>query len=203
MSQPLSFTEESARKAMRRKMRRARASLSAGQRHTAARGLARQLHALPELVRARRIGVYQPHGGELDVLSGLSGMVRRHRQLFLPALDPLRPGLLRFVAWTSDTQLVSNRFGIVEPCLRRHAATALWSLDVLLMPLVAFDEQGNRLGMGGGFYDRTLAELQRYPRRPALWGVAYDFQRVAALPVADWDVPLDGVITDSRIYARR
>jgi 5-formyltetrahydrofolate cyclo-ligase len=201
MTQPLSFTRESARKAMRRKMRRARARLSVGEQRQAALGLSRQLHYLA--ARGPRIGLYLPQQGELDVVTAVRKSPLHDKQHHLPVLDPLNPGRLLFCPWLPDTRLVSNRFGIPEPDLRRARPVPLWSLDLLLMPLVAFDDQGNRLGMGGGFYDRTLAELARRPARPRLLGVAYEFQRVAELPTADWDMPMDGVVTDSGIYSWR
>jgi 5-formyltetrahydrofolate cyclo-ligase len=75
-------------------------------------------------------------------------------------------------------------------------------LDVILMPLVAFDGQGNRLGMGAGYYDRTLAFLRhrRHWRKPRIIGLAYEFQRMPALPAEPWDVPLDGIITEAGFY---
>lgn len=202
MTEPLPFVTEAERKTLRRNMRRARRRLTPGERRLAAQRLARNLRGSDALRNATRIGVYRPHGGELDVLSGFRHGLLRGKQLYLPALDPLRHGLLRFVRWDRDTRLVTNRFGIAEPCLRRNHFSETWSLDLVLMPLVAFDEAGNRLGMGGGFYDRTLEALWRHPRRPRLVGVAYEFQRVASLPAAPWDVPLDGVITDGRATTR-
>jgi 5-formyltetrahydrofolate cyclo-ligase len=75
-------------------------------------------------------------------------------------------------------------------------------LDLILLPLVAFDESGQRLGMGGGFFDRSLAFLawRQHWRKPHLIGLAYDFQKVAALPREPWDVPLDAVVTDQNVY---
>ena len=74
-------------------------------------------------------------------------------------------------------------------------------LDLVLVPLVAFDDRGNRLGMGGGYYDQTFAFLsqRQHYRRPTLLGVAYEFQRLVALPVQAWDIPLDGVATEKRV----
>lgn len=202
MTEPLPFVTEAERKALRRNMRRIRRRLTPGERREAAERLARNLRNSDAVRRADRIGVYRPHGGELDVLHGFRHALLRDKRLFLPALDPLRHGMLRFVRWDGDTRLVTNRFGIAEPCLKFNRYNPVWSLDLILMPLVAFDEQGNRLGMGGGFYDRTLEALWRHPRRPRLAGVAYEFQRVASLPAASWDVPLDEVITDGPATTR-
>ena len=83
---------------------------------------------------------------------------------------------------------------------QRERARAAWALDAILVPLVGFDDRGHRLGMGGGVYDRALADLARRPRRPRLIGVAFEFQRQPRLREAAWDQPLDQVVTDVRRY---
>lgn len=188
--------DNATRASIRRQMRRRRRALTPGERHRAAARLARRLRRHEWAGRAHRIGIYLAGNGELDPLPAFQQSPLRHKQLYLPVLDPLRAGMLRFVPWTRDTRLIPNRFGIPEPSLRQHTGVATWTLDLILMPLVAFDDHGNRLGMGGGFYDRTLEALWRHPVRPRLVGVAHRFQRVEHLPTASWDVPLDTVITD-------
>ncbi len=102
---------------------------------------------------------------------------------------------MSFFIHSPEAPLTRNRFGIEEPPL-----SAPWintrALDLVLAPLVAFDDQGNRLGMGGGFYDQHFGAL---PKRlhPLLVGVAHELQRAEALPAAPWDVPLDGILTES------
>lgn len=174
-------------------MREKRRALSAWHREQAAWSLARNLHAQLWFMNADRIGLYLPHGGELDVLPAVLGSHRRGRSLYLPVLK--QRNHMEFVHWRPGQTLVSNRFGIPEPPPAPYLPAPLWSLDVLLLPLVAFDAAGNRLGMGGGFYDRTLATLSRSPRKPRLVGIAYPFQEVDALPVAPWDQKLDQIIT--------
>ncbi len=99
--------------------------------------------------------------------------------------------------------MVTNRFGIPEPQARHgaHPARRLpaWALDLILLPLVGFDDDGQRMGMGGGFYDRTLAFTRRPGPRPHLIGLAHECQRVESLPVAPWDVPLDAIVSDARV----
>lgn len=181
---------------IRRHMRALRRELTPAQRQWAAARLARRLRQLDWAGQAHRIGIYFAGNGELDPLPAFQQIPLRHKQLYLPVLDPLRAGMLRFVPWNRDTRLTTNRFGIPEPCLRQHQGVQTWTLDLILMPLVAFDDYGNRLGMGGGFYDRTLEALWRHPVRPRLVGVAHGFQRVEHLPAASWDIPVDTVITD-------
>ncbi len=126
------------------------------------------------------------------------------KRTYLPVLHGRR---LWFLPYDSETPLARNRFGILEPDVSPKRRRALEALDMVLVPLVAFDEQGNRLGMGGGYYDRTFAYLlgRRRWTRPLLVGVAYEFQCSAALPTRPWDVPLQAVATERglRFFARR
>ena len=142
---------------------------------------------------------YLANDGELDPAPLVRRLRSSGREIYLPVLDG---PLLRFAPWTEGEPLRRNRFGIPEPATRHRARSAL-RLDVILVPLVVFDDAGNRLGMGGGFYDRTFARLQdrRAWRRPRLVGVAYGFQRVETLSARSWDVRLCGVVTE-RGYQR-
>nr|VFK20302.1 MAG: 5,10-methenyltetrahydrofolate synthetase [Candidatus Kentron sp. LPFa] len=107
---------------------------------------------------------------------------------------------LWFLPFDANTPLVCNKYGIPEPALSSDSRCIPQALDLVLTPLVAFDGMGRRLGMGGGYYDRTFAYLlrRRVFVKPMLVGVAYAFQQVATpLPKNPWDVPLDGVVTDN------
>lgn len=131
----------------------------------------------------------------MDLAPLIERLWRCGKQIYLPVLHG--PALW-FMPFTPRTPLAHNRFGIPEPNLNAPHRAALRTLDLVLMPLVAFDRNGNRLGMGGGFYDRTFAYLRGSPRwaRPCLIGTAYEFQRVPPLAVQPWDVPLGGVVTE-------
>ena len=103
-----------------------------------------------------------------------------------------------FARYSQHSQLITNRFGILEPCIKGAVIAPAWSLDLILMPLVGFDRQGNRLGMGGGFYDRTLAFTARGQRpAPQLVGLAYSFQEVAPISPRKWDIPLNRIMTEN------
>ncbi len=180
---------------LRRALRARRRHLSSSRQAAASAAVCARVAALPDFRRARRIGFYLACGGEIDPqpLRRLAQRLGKH--CFLPVLHPLGHNRLHFVAWREGLPLVRNRFGIPEPRLRRPAP--VWSLDLILVPLVAFDARGNRLGQGGGFYDRTLEPLLRAPhRRPRLLGLAHSFQQVPLLAPAPWDVPLQGVATE-------
>jgi 5-formyltetrahydrofolate cyclo-ligase len=119
---------------------------------------------------------------------------------YLPVITPRQS--LWFAPYAEGDPLALNRFGIPEPARPGLSLVGARALDLILTPLVAFDDQGHRLGMGGGFYDRTLSFLrQRHAwHKPRLLGVAHELQRISALTAEPWDVPLDGVATDMQLY---
>jgi len=190
--------------ALRRRLRLLRRGLSASQQRNHARALARTLGRHPAFLRARRIGIYWPADGEIDPRP-LLGLAQANRKRWhLPVLCPHPHPRLWFLTYRPDEPLRPNRFGIPEPALRNRRLRLAWSLDILLVPLVGFDAECHRLGMGGGYYDRTLSFLSRrqHWRRPRLIGIAHECQRVAELPVRPWDIPLDLVMTERRVYRR-
>jgi 5-formyltetrahydrofolate cyclo-ligase len=191
---PLSDHHHQQRNLIRQRMRAKRRELPQQEQDIASHRLARTLQNEHWFSRAERIGLYLPHHGELSVLPAVLGSHRRKRKLYLPVVKNKQQ--MSFVGWQPGDALIENRFGIPEPRLKGAEIASLWTLDVLLLPLVAFDRSGNRLGMGGGFYDRLLAKLNQSLRRPRLVGVAYQFQEVDSLPVAPWDQKLDQIVTD-------
>ncbi|MHB0774975.1 5-formyltetrahydrofolate cyclo-ligase [Halomonas sp. WWR20] len=192
-----------ARGELRRELRRRRRALTPSQRRQASLALCRQLRQLPEMRRAQRVALYLPNDGEIDPTPLISWLHKRRASVYLPVLRPFTQNQLWFVAYRDTTPMVRNRFGIYEPDRRHgaHRARRLppWALDLVLLPLVGFDDAGNRMGMGGGFYDRTFAFSRLRRPHPRLIGLAHDCQHVDTLPVASWDVPLDAVVSDSRI----
>ena len=116
----------------------------------------------------------------------------------LPVLQADRQ--LRFAPWRSGEPLVSNRYGIPEPDLAPEQTLAATELDLLVLPLTGFDARGNRLGMGGGWYDRSLAFRRGRPPPPWLVGAAFALQQVDALAVQPWDIRLDAVCCDTATF---
>lgn len=184
------------RQQLRRRLRQQRRQLSPGQRHRAAHRAGPALANLLQCRPASHVALYLANDGELDLLPAMAHPRLHLSNLYLPWLDPLRRGHLRFRLWQPHHPMRPNQYGIAEPALALRAR-ALWALDVILLPAVAFDRAGHRMGMGGGYYDRTLADLQRRPRRPRLVAVGYDFQCMeeGVLPLAPWDQPVDGIVT--------
>jgi 5-formyltetrahydrofolate cyclo-ligase len=190
------------RAAVRKQLRKRRRALEEGARREAALGLLRVAAASRVFRRSTRIAFYVPNDGELDVMPLLERAWTRRKRCFLPVLDPLPPPRLRFLPYETGDRLIANRFGIPEPERAARDRIDAAALDLILLPLVAFDEAGNRLGMGGGFYDRTLGFLlrRRHWHRPVCYGVAFEFQRIERITAAAWDVPLDGCLTEIREY---
>ena len=187
---------------LRREMRAQRRALSQHEARAAALRLLR-LAQRHRLLRCHRIGFYLPMGEEIDLMPLLNAALWLKRACYLPVIPQRGARRLWFSRIGARDAWYQNRFGIFEHAARERRRAR--QLDVLFMPLVAFDVHGNRLGMGGGYYDTSLAYLRtcRLFRKPKLIGVAYDFQRVAALPSEPWDVPLDAVLTDRDLYRFR
>jgi 5-formyltetrahydrofolate cyclo-ligase len=154
--------------------------------------------------RSRTLSAYWAVGGELDLRPLLDAALKRGKQVYLPVVDP-RAGVLHFARYLPDRPLRRTRYGLHEPRRERGNVIDPRRLDLVLVPLVGFDAHGTRLGMGGGYYDRTFAFARTSPatRRPRLVGVAYELQRLAALERASWDVPVDAVVTEAGVYRFR
>lgn len=151
--------------------------------------------------RAKKIAVYMARDGELDLTPLISLLQRAGKLIYLPVLHPYQRKLW-FARYSSSKQLHLNRFSIPEPNINQHDKRTARFLDVVLVPLVAFDANCHRLGMGGGFYDKTFAYqlIRRTWRRPHLIGIAHECQRVEMLPIRNWDVPMTMIITEAKVY---
>ncbi|MCD1127043.1 5-formyltetrahydrofolate cyclo-ligase [Jinshanibacter sp. LJY008] len=189
--------EISARQILRKKVRQLRNSLTPEQQYLAAQILCQKLCNHPEIKTAQHISLFLSFDGEVDTHPLIQALWQQNKSLYLPVLHPFSPGHLLFLHYTPETPMISHPFGIQEPRLNVQSVLPVSQLDVIITPLVAFDTQGNRLGMGGGYYDRTLKHWRNnngsYPI-----GIAHDCQQVDALPYEDWDIPLPEIITPSR-----
>ena len=195
------LTTAEARKALRKEVRERRNSLTINQQVDAARALAERLDALTTERRTSRIAVYLTFDGELSTQATIDMFWEKGVQVYLPVLHPFRPGHLIFQQFLPTTPLVTNRLKIQEPPLSCPDILPLNQFDIIFTPLVAFDDRGNRLGMGGGFYDRTLAALQAAGKtKTSVIGLAHDCQQVTELPTESWDMPLDEIITPTQHF---
>ena len=184
---------------LRKLIRKKRRALTPAQRHKAGRGLTRSLHHSTQYLSANRVALYLSNDGEIDPHWAIEDLWKRGKEVYLPVLHPLRRGYLTFIRYQPETPMRRNRFGISEPDFRRGTHVPARFLSMVGLPLVAFDERGNRLGMGGGFYDRTLAFSRRPGQKPALIGCAYAFQEIRMLPAESWDIPLQFIATEKGI----
>ena len=184
---------------LRKQIRAARRGLTPNQQRQASQRLCQRLARSPEMKRARHIGIYWPMDGEIDPRLLLARFPHKH--FYLPALP--RPGrtTMTFLHWPGAQLRYRNRYGIPEPVIGRSEVRAPQKLDLVLVPLVAFDPFGARLGMGAGYYDRTFAfKHQRPGSSPQMVGVAHQLQCVERLPAESWDIPLALVATDRKLY---
>lgn len=188
------------RGALRRELRAARRALTPTEQKAAGQAAARRMSKLPEFQRASRMAFYLASDGELDPWPLLLKAHRAGKVCFLPVLKA-GGNAMQFVHYQPGDPLRPNHFGIPEPADVRGRHAPVLHLDLVFTPLVGFDLEGNRLGMGGGFYDRTLAGVARRRRwqRPRVIGLAHECQGVEALPTQSWDVPLHAIVTPKRI----
>ncbi|MEH6563964.1 MAG: 5-formyltetrahydrofolate cyclo-ligase [Halopseudomonas sp.] len=193
------------RKQLRKHLRTARRSLSRVEQRRASQQLTRRLSKTSLFVRSRHIAFYLAADGEIDPLPLLHRCRRLRKHCYLPVLHRWPSTRMSFQRLLPQQRWTRNRYGIREPLPNRKLQVRPWRLDLVLMPLVGFDESGNRLGMGGGFYDRSFAFRHRRAswRRPALIGLAHQCQKTEALPAASWDIPLDGIATDHELLLLR
>lgn len=187
------------RASVRTRLRAWRRAVPAEHARRAAQAAARRALALPVLRAARHVALYVAGDGELDPAPLLSALVRKGTAVYLP----VTPGVaapLRFRRHRPGAALVPDARGMPVPAT--GALRPPGALDVVVVPLLAFDANGRRLGRGGGHYDRSFAPHRCGGRRPVLLGYAYEGQRVASLSPARWDVPLDAVVTPWRVWHR-
>lgn len=184
---------------LRRRIRAERNALPRAAARAAAFAAVHRLWSLPCMAGAHNIALYLPAGGEIDCTPLAVQAWSRGRRVFLPIVAGRS---LRFAPFNPRSELRTNRFGIPEPVTSRRAWRSARQLDVIVAPLVAFDERGHRLGMGGGFYDRALAFLlqRSQRRRPHFVALAFEMQKLEDLHSDAWDVGLDAVITESETY---
>lgn len=189
------------RQQIRNRIRQLRRDLTPHEQHIASLDMSHQLAHSRLFKNSQHIAFYLANDGEMDVSPLIELAWSMNKTCYLPVLGLRNSRKMWFIPYHPGSQLVNNRFGIPEPLHRRQdRLLKAQFLDLILMPLVAFDANGNRLGMGGGFYDRTLQFLlkRNHWRKPHLVGTAYDFQEVTSLPNENWDVPLQGIATETR-----
>lgn len=199
MSEPsMSSPSMLQRQEIRQQVRHLRRAMTDEQQAQAAEQLAELALNYAPLSAARNIALFLSVDGELNTRPLIARLWHLKKAVYLPVLHPFSPGNLLFLRYSPDTPLLPNKLRIPEPPLDIRQLITLDQLDLMLVPLVAFDQHGQRLGMGGGFYDRTLQNWRQHGFLPV--GLAHDCQQVDSLPVAEWDVLLPAVMTPSKLW---
>jgi 5-formyltetrahydrofolate cyclo-ligase len=186
------------RRELRQRLADQRRALSPTERIAAAQGLRRTLEQLPEYLTDARVAGYWASHGELPLNLAIAPLAGRGQQFLLPVIGADK--LLRFAPWQAGDEVRPNRYGIPEPVAPAELLEP-FQLDLVLVPLLGFDRRGNRLGHGGGYYDRSFAFLneQVRPTEPLLVGIAYAFQELPEVAEEAWDVPLDFIATEREL----
>ena len=197
-SNTLPEAKANARTILRKQLREARRALGPQQQRDAAQGVVKQLCSLNFLIEANTIAGYLVNDGEVDLKDyiEMQWQAPQAKQFALPVLHPICKGHLLFLSYTQHTALVKNKYNIEEPALVCPSVIPTSQCDVILMPLVGFDTNGNRLGMGGGYYDRWMADHRDVLRI----GLAWDTQAIDRVPMEAHDMPLHRVVTPTRVF---
>jgi len=177
---------------LRQQLRQQRNSLASAERAAASDMIASQTLALPKWAQINSVAIYSPNDGEVDPHPLATRALAQNKTLFLPVIQA--DNTLHFARWEPGDSLNKNKFGIGEPSANIERVLAD-SLDLICIPLVGWSSDGNRLGMGGGFYDRTLNPASNTTRV----GLGYDCQECADIPCEHWDIRLHWVATQSRL----
>lgn len=185
--------------ALRSKHRRSRREYSDDVLATHAKKLAANIENLQAYQSATHIAAYIAILGEISVEPVIRKGSEEGRHFYLPVLRGER---MFFAPWQPDQDLIEKDFGLLEPECPETDWLEPEKLDLVLTPLVVFDDAGNRIGQGGGYYDRTF-EFTLNTDKPVLMGVAHESQREMALDRQPWDVPLDIIVTEAATYRPR
>jgi len=199
------FPPQLAPREARKRLRALRRDLPDDEREAAGRAIRRELRHLRVWRPGRRVAVFLGMPDEVDLRPCFPEAWRRGVRLYVPRILSLRHGAMAFVPYDRDARLEANWFGIDEPVTPIGRRVSALQLDTILVPLVGFDAQCHRLGMGAGFYDRALQRRRDRAqpfRRPRLVGVAYSIQQLDRIEPAPWDVALDMVVTEHGVICR-
>jgi len=188
------------RQQFRRHALQQRRQLTYFQQQSAGKALCRRIRSFPPYRQARFICVYMSVASEISTAALIRMAGRDGKRCYVPVLHPWQPHKMVFVLYRAGQRLRRNRWGIAEPAMGLKNHLAANQFDLVMMPLLAFDQQGRRLGMGQGFYDRAFAFRRDAMCKPLLLGLAHESQQtLRPLPTQPWDVDMDAVATPLRI----
>ncbi len=220
---PLSPEQNNLRNALRKKLQAQRAALTKTQLETAEADLLKNFQSCWQPLisggqiatastksptKALKVAGYLATGGELSPALCLSWLRELGHQTYLPVV---RQKLLKFALLDEHTEFTNGKYDIDIPLVREESLLPASALDIVLVPLVGFDLEGGRMGMGGGYYDRSFAFIlasvesarskqTRSQGLPLMLGIAHEIQLQEKIPVASWDIPLNAAVTDQTHY---
>lgn len=187
---------------LRQTIKRKRRQLEAVELRIASQRAAARVIKTSWFLKSNNIAAYIAVNGELDPLPIMQVAINMGKNVYLPVLHPFKKNQLMFCRWHPQDKMLLNRFSIPEPLVKATSLLATNKLDLVITPLLAFDDDLNRMGMGGGFYDRSFQFINRrqYWRKPILVGYAHELQHVKTLANEKWDVKMQKVVTDKKYY---
>ncbi|MEE9445228.1 MAG: 5-formyltetrahydrofolate cyclo-ligase [Cocleimonas sp.] len=186
---------------LRKQIRSKRADLSQlNLQQKSAKIISQVSQSLP-FKNAQKIAFYYAVQGEADPGKLTLENTNEDKVFYLPVLSQIKEQGLLFAPTHPASKYKNNKFSIPEPICNSTDLVTGNALDLVIMPLLGFDKQGNRLGMGGGFYDRTFSFKQSKESKPILMGFAFDFQEVDKLKAEEWDIPMDFIATESVLFS--
>ncbi len=189
---------------LRKPLRERRRHLDKASIQQAAKQVAAQLIMLPKFIESKTIAFYIAEENELDPAATIQSAQQFNKKFYLPVSPPGNDKTLAFYPYQANEPLIKNRYNILEPKTEGQQTIDTPTLDIMLVPLVGFDEQCNRLGRGAGYYDHTLAfaKDKKTTEKPLLIGLAYEFQKLPEIVPSRWDIPMDMVVTEDTLYRR-
>lgn len=180
---------------LRATMRNRRQQLSAQDRELAAQAIATTIINLELFKQASKLAFYTANDGEMDPAIIMHKAQQLNKSCYLPVIG--EDTTMSYVLYSDSGTLVPNRYGILEPIKSKDNCICTSELELVFVPLVAFDASGNRLGMGAGYYDKCFAFVNETNCNLKLIGLAYQFQQCDRLQIDDWDVSLSGIVTEA------
>ena len=193
------------KKHLRRLLREQRSMISPTAQQQISLKIAQTIIRLQEFRAAKRIACYLAQENEIDMLPVMQKAWESNKKIYLPVIQSLKKGTMDFYEYEENDPLIENRVHIQEPEKHTEKLTYPWTLDLVMMPIVGFDEACHRLGRGGGYYDQTFSFLKNAEKkhRPFLIGVAYEFQKVENINANEWDINPDIIVTEEKIYSNQ
>lgn len=185
---------------IRERIKLNRRSLDSQFSKTAEQQLTHHLIATALYQNNQYLAAYIAVNGECDLRGLIDHALNTGKHIYLPIMTNNK--ILKFSPYTHNTPLQINKFGIPEPTTNPQTWINADQLDLICVPLVAFDAHCNRLGMGGGYYDRTLMPANKRNRLTIYLGIGFEFQKVEHLCPEPWDIPMDFIVTEQQFYSR-